>query len=386
MTRLGVLIVGSGPAGVSAAEAYRRAGGASTVAIVTPESCAPYRRLALSKGSFLQGRTGVYQLKLHTKQWFSRFAIDLVRNDAVVCIDVARRCVTTRAGRAMEFDQLVLACGARPKRLTVPGGDTALRLRSLRDGQILRAAAANAKTAVVIGAGFLGCEAAASLAFRGITTTLVDSEEVPQQTRFGSAAGERIGRILEESGVTVVGGAKISAVAPQGVLTENGAVIAGDLVLSAVGMTPRAELATPETGIRVVSDRIVVDEHMRTSIENVYAAGDVALAMHRIAGRHIEVGHWQDALTQGSIAGANAAGARESWSDVPEFGTTIGDHTLRFATWGDGYARARLVEKANGFVVWYETRGVAVGCLTSCADDDYRDARTRIRSRSAIPL
>lgn len=107
---------------------------------------------------------------------------------------------------------------------------------------------------------------------------------------------------------------------------------------------------------------------MRTSIANIYAAGDVVLAAHRIADRPVRVEHWQDAMTHGRIAGANAAGESRSWSEVPGFWTTIGTHTLKYLAWGDGYGRARLVEKENGFTVWYETNGIAVGVLTSEVD------------------
>ncbi|WP_175393679.1 NAD(P)/FAD-dependent oxidoreductase [Rhodococcus globerulus] len=383
MSNIGVLIVGSGPAGVAAAESFRKAGGTSAVTIVTTDSSRPCFRPPLSK-DFLRGDVSASEIELHTAQWFSDLGIELIRDDTVVSIDIHAQRATTHGGRSIFYAQLILASGADPKPLAVPGGHKALPLRSLHDAEVLRDAASGADTAVVVGAGFIGCEAAASLAHRGIATTLVTPDQVPQQKRLGFSAGERITDFLSEAGVQYVGGVKVSAVHGDSVRLDNGVSITTDVVLAATGVAPRTELVA-RTGISMAAERIAVDEHMRTSIANVYAAGDVALAINRIAGRRVLVEHWQDAITQGTIAGANAAGESSSWCEVPGFWTTIGDRTLKYAAWGDGYGRARLVEKEAGFSVWYETNGITVGILTLDADDDYAEGQNRIRSGAALP-
>lgn len=384
MSGAGVLIIGSGAAGISAAEAYRDAGGHRDVTVVSAEESEPYFRPSLSK-DFLQGLTHASATGMLPKQWFSDRAIDLIHGDTVISLDVRSQCAATSAGRRILYSHLILACGADPKRLSAPGGNDVAYLRTLRDAESLRRAAIEAESAIVIGAGFIGCEAAASLSLRGIVTTLLASDEVPQENRLGFAAGERIAGLLTEAGVRLVGDVKVSAVQKNIIRLDDGTSLAADLILSATGVLPRIELAA-RAGIRIVDGRIAVDEHMRTSIANVYAAGDVALAAHRIAGRPVRVEHWQDAITHGRIAGANAAGESRSWSEVPGFWTTIGTHTLKYSAWGDGYGRARLVEKENGFTVWYETNGIAVGVLTSEADCEFSEAQARIRAGATIPF
>jgi 3-phenylpropionate/trans-cinnamate dioxygenase ferredoxin reductase component len=124
---------------------------------------------------------------------------------------------------------------------------------------------------------------------------------------------------------------------------------------------------------------------MRTSAENVYAAGDVALAYNSTAGRSVAVEHWQDAVDQGEVAGASAAGQTAEWDGVPGFWTTIGEATLKYHAWGDGFERFRFVEHDDGFTVWYESDGAAVGVLTYNADDDYERGEDLIRRRAPIP-
>jgi NADPH-dependent 2,4-dienoyl-CoA reductase/sulfur reductase-like enzyme len=125
---------------------------------------------------------------------------------------------------------------------------------------------------------------------------------------------------------------------------------------------------------------------MRTSSQHVYAAGDVAFAYNADAGRPIAVEHWQDATDQGAVAGTNAAGGHAKWTGVPGFWTTIGDTTLKYHAWGDGYDRSRLIERDGGFTVWYEARGAAVGVLTCNVDDDYDLAEDLITAGKAPPV
>lgn len=124
---------------------------------------------------------------------------------------------------------------------------------------------------------------------------------------------------------------------------------------------------------------------MRTSAEGIYAAGDVALAHNGTAGRRIALEHWQDAVDQGEIAGNNAAGGDSEWAGVPGFWTTIGEATVKYHAWGDGYDRAYLVERGDGFTVWYESSGTLVGVLTHNGDDDYDRGEALIASRRPVP-
>jgi 3-phenylpropionate/trans-cinnamate dioxygenase ferredoxin reductase component len=377
-----LIIVGSGPAGVSAAEAFRQHNADDLVRILTDDPDLPYERPPLSK-EFLRGDAEAADAQLHPAQWFDDNAIELVRVSDIDAIDSSQQQVTA-GGNRYPYRSLVLACGAKPSPFPVPGGEKALQLRSLADAKSLRTAAAKASSAVVIGAGFIGCEAAASLAMRGVAVTLVAPHPVPQAKRLGENAGKRIVDLLRDVGVRYVGSVSVTGLTEGAVHLDDGVTIDCDLILAATGVKPQSALAA-SAGVKTSDGRIVVDSHMRTSVENIYAAGDVALAHNSTAGRAVAVEHWQDAVDQGQVAGAGAAGQAAEWDAVPGFWTTIGEATLKYHAWGDGFDRARLVEHDDGFTVWYQSDGAAVGVLTYDADDDYDRGEELIRRRQPIP-
>jgi NADPH-dependent 2,4-dienoyl-CoA reductase/sulfur reductase-like enzyme len=383
MDSTGLIVVGSGPAGLGAAEAFRKHNSRDPVHIVTEDPALPYARPPLSK-EFLRGEADSAEAELHPEQWFRDRNIELVRTKRVGGINRTQRYVSAAAQR-YSYHALVLACGAKPSPFPVPGGGRALQLRSLADATTLRDAAAQADSAVVIGAGFIGCEAAASLAMRGVATTLVAPDGAPQAKRLGEDAGSKILELLTEAGVRFAGSSSVSALSDGTVHLEGGDVINGDVILAATGVTPQAGLAA-DAGITTSDGRIVVDAQLRTSAENIFAAGDVALARNATAGRPLAVEHWQDAVDQGQIAGAAAAGQSGQWDSVPGFWTTIGDATLKYHAWGDGFDRARFIGHADGFTVWYEKGGATVGVLTHNADDDYDRGEDLIQKHRPIPL
>lgn len=379
----GLVVVGGGPAGVAAAEAFRGNQPHTPIRILTEDSAAPYYRPPLSK-EYLRGDGA--DIELHPADWFDERSITLSLDTAVVGIDTSTNSVVDASGNRYEYQWLVLACGARPKPLPVPGGESALLLRSLGDAARLRERAENASKAVVIGAGFIGCEAAASLAARGISTILLSPEPLPQKTRLGSAVGKRIVHLLADAGVSYAGGVGVTGLGDGEVHLDSGITITADLVLAATGVEPRAEVAD-SAGIKTDQGRIVVDEHQRTSVRNVFAAGDVALTHNSSAGRSLAVEHWQDAIEQGKVAGANASDdGTEVWDTVPGFWTTIGDATLKYHAWGDGFDSTRLIDRDDGFTVWYETDGKVVGVLTLNADADYDHAEGLIRRGDPAPV
>ncbi|MFY9918307.1 MAG: FAD/NAD(P)-binding oxidoreductase [Mycobacterium sp.] len=140
---------------------------------------------------------------------------------------------------------------------------------------------------------------------------------------------------------------------------DNGVTIRCDLVLAATGVRPQSGLAE-EAGLKIADSRVVVGADMRASAPDVFAAGDVATAFNATADRHISVEHWQDAVDQGEIAGVAAAGMDGQWDGVPGFWTTIGDATVKYHAWGDGYDRVRLIDRDDGFTAWYERDGATV--------------------------
>ncbi|WP_200828230.1 NAD(P)/FAD-dependent oxidoreductase [Mycobacterium sp. 3519A] len=357
----GFTAIGSGPAGLSAAETFRSKHPNIPVRILTNDPALPYAKPPLSK-EYLCGREA--KLDLHSAGWFVRNNVELIRGVTVDHIDLARQEVVTEGGRRYPYWHLMLGCGANAVPLRIPGGETALSLRSFADAVILRMAARSADSAVVIGGGLIGCEAAACLAEQGVPTTMVAAEQVPLQRRFGEQVGERVAKILSDNGVRFLGSTTVTRIDDAEVHLDSGGTLDGDVVVSATGVRPDPHLAV-DAGLETYDGRIVVDEHMHTSARNVYAAGDVALAYNVTAGRRIRAEHWRDAAQQGRVAGLTAAGHPAAWSKVPEFSCTIGESTLRYRGWGVAYDHARLEDHRDGFTVYYESGGDPVGVLTA---------------------
>ncbi|MDG4663760.1 FAD-dependent oxidoreductase [Mycobacterium sp. 236(2023)] len=376
MSNSGLLVIGSGPAGVAAAEAYRARRADSPVRVLTADTAPPYQRPPLSK-DFLRGETDEVDMAISRP-------FETTLEAKVTAIDVAARIVTAADVR-YEYDELVIACGASPQPLPVPGGEQALLLRSFDDAKRLRDVATSARTAVVIGAGFIGCEAAASLAIRGLSVTLIAPDELPQQKRLGDDAGARLRQLVEATGVRFAGKARVASIGDGHVHLEDGSTVQADLILAATGVKPNAALAEM-AGITLQNGRIPVGPDMRTAVDGVWAAGDVAFAVNTDAGRALAVEHWGDAMDQGEVAGSAAAGEDVQWSGVPGFWTTIGDTDVKYHAWGDGYQHSRLIDRDGGFTVWYESDGTVVGVLTCNADDDYESGEELITAGKPPPV
>jgi NADPH-dependent 2,4-dienoyl-CoA reductase/sulfur reductase-like enzyme len=368
-----LLVVGGGPAALAAAIGYRDHGGPGAVVLVSDDDTLPYLRPPLSK-DYLRGRTDEPDLPVEPVSTYAEKAIDVRLDVTVTALDTADRIAALADGTRIGYGQCVLATGATPAALPVPGADDpqVMTLRSLASARRLRAAAERARSAVVVGSGFIGCEAAASLARRGLDVTVVSTETLPQQARLGDEVGERIAGWLRAEGVTLIGGAEVSAIErARLVRVVDHDPVEGDLVLVAAGVEPLSALAAA-AGAPIENDRVVVDEHLRSGVAGLLAAGDVAYARNATAGRHLVVEHWGEADVMGRIAGTTAAGAEAVWDNAPGFWSEVGDRTLKYAAWGDGFDEVRLTDHGDGaFTAWYVRGGVIVGVATHEADDDY---------------
>jgi 3-phenylpropionate/trans-cinnamate dioxygenase ferredoxin reductase component len=381
-----LVVVGGGPAALEAARAYRGAGGDGEVVLVSADEHLPYNRPPLSK-DFLRGESAEGVLPLEDGGFYRRHGIMVRLRTRAQALDTGRRVVTLSGGEILSYGWCILATGASPKPLPVPGaeGSGVRYLRSRRQARELREAAAAARSAVVVGSGFIGCEAAASLARRGLAVTLVSMEDGPQAARLGEAASQVLRAWLEDDGVSLRLGVEVEAIEGGQVLLAGETSAEGDLLLVAGGVEPEVGIAA-EAGLAVEAGRVQVDEHMRSSVASVLAAGDVAFAFNAAAGRHLAVEHWGEALAMGRVAGQTAAGAEASWAEVPGFWSTIGDRTLKYAAWGDGFDDASLVDHGDGaFTVWYTQEGVTVGVLTHDADHDYEHGRRLVEQRQPPP-
>jgi 3-phenylpropionate/trans-cinnamate dioxygenase ferredoxin reductase subunit len=381
-----LVIVGGGPAALSTARAYRQAGGDGSVVILTPELTVPYQRPPLSKG-FLRDEVEDSELLIEPPDWYVQRRIEVRLGAEADTLDPAAQTITLGSGETLGYDACVLATGAEPAPLQVPGAteEWVLLLRSLATARVLRYRAETAKSAVVIGSGFIGCEAAASLAMRGLKVTMVTDEAIPHEARFGPEAGARIQGWLEELGVELVLGAAVEEIGEYSVLVPGRDPLKAELILMACGVEPRAGLAE-SAGLDVRDGRIVVDASMRTSAAGVLAAGDVVLANNAKADRHLAVDHWGDALEMGEVAGRTLAGEHAQWDVAPGWFSTIGSHTLKNVAWGDGFDEAQLVDHGAGaFTVWYGKAGTTVGVLTHERDADYETGRERVETGAPMP-
>jgi 3-phenylpropionate/trans-cinnamate dioxygenase ferredoxin reductase component len=381
-----LVIVGGGPAGMAAAQGFRDAGGRGAIAIVADEGRMPYRRPPLTK-ELLRGEAAESDLPLREESWLAANDVRLVAARAV-WLDARERVLTLAGERELRYETCVLAPGAEPRRLSVPGADdpgvrvlrTLDHLREL----VLRLVAGG--TVAVVGSGFIGCEIAASLRHRGHPVSLITDESAPQVARLGEGVAERLRGWLEEAGVAVCAGLPVKAIERDGtrlVVHADGMCVTADLVVMAVGVVPRLELAR-SAGLETPGGALAVNAAMRTELDGLLAAGDACLAYNDAAGRALRVEHWGDALGQGGVAGRTAAGADAAWREVPGFWSEIGEHTVKQASWGDGHETVTVTDHpGGGFTAWYERGDQLVGVLTHDADEDYERGRDLIARRAS---
>jgi NADPH-dependent 2,4-dienoyl-CoA reductase/sulfur reductase-like enzyme len=305
-------------------------------------------------------------------------------------LDAGRRRVLLSGGRELRYATCLLATGAEPTRLPIPGGDRPWVhvVRTVEHVQRLTTRLGEAARAVVIGSGFIGCEIAASLRARGHPVDLVSEEPVPNCGRLGEPQARIVQEWLTDAGVSTHLGAAVERIErADGAVTVTTARErqVGEVVVMATGVAPRSELAA-QAGLDLNGGAIPVSASMRTARDGLLAAGDVCLADNLAAGRPLRVEHWGDALGQGALAGQTAAGVEAGWDDVPGFWSTIGSRTLKYAAWGDGFDATRLHRDDDGaFVAWYGRRGTIAGVLAHDRDDDYDRGRELIAQGASWP-
>ncbi|MDQ1484130.1 MAG: 3-phenylpropionate/trans-cinnamate dioxygenase ferredoxin reductase component, partial [Actinomycetota bacterium] len=302
------VIVGASLAGAKAAETLRTEGFDGRVVLIGEETERPYERPLLSK-EYLRGEKPAAKLYVHDEGFYPDNNIELLTGTHVASLDLGEHKVTLQDGSRMPYSRLLLATGASPRTLPLPGVDLpgVRYLRRRGDSDALRDAILAASRVVVIGAGWIGSEVAASARQLGAEVAIVAPEAVPLERVLGPEIGEVYRKLHLEHGVDMQLSTQIEAIvgnsAAQGVRTTSGSVVEGDLVVVGVGVSPRDELAR-DAGL-TLENGIVVDEQLRTSAPDVFAAGDVAAAWNSRYDKRIRVEHWANALNQGVTAGHN---------------------------------------------------------------------------------
>jgi NADPH-dependent 2,4-dienoyl-CoA reductase/sulfur reductase-like enzyme/nitrite reductase/ring-hydroxylating ferredoxin subunit len=313
-----IVIVGGGAAGFAAAEMLRRQEFGGSIAMLSSEAAAPVDRPNLSK-DFLAGSAPEDWLPLRPDDYYAGAAIDLRLNAEVASIDTKARNVILSDGKTIGYDRLLLATGAEPLRLPIPGADQphVHVLRSLADCRAIIASVDGARRAIVIGASFIGLEAAAALRAREIEVHVVGLEARPMERVLGPAMGDFVRSLHEEHGVIFHLGDTVTGIDGKHATLKSGGVIEADVVVVGVGVRPRLALAE-KAGLAI--DRgVSVNACLETSVPGIYAAGDIARWPDPHSRDNIRVEHWVVAERQGQTAARNMLGQREVFDAVPFF-------------------------------------------------------------------
>ncbi|HEX6537242.1 MAG TPA: FAD-dependent oxidoreductase [Gemmatimonadaceae bacterium] len=321
-------IIGAGAAGSAAAEMLRREGYEGAIAMFDPDPSAPYDRPNLSK-DYLAGNAPEEWIPLRPDGFYAEHGIEVVRR-RVARLDARGKRVTLDDGSERAFDRLLLATGADPVRLSLPGADrpNVHYLRTLADSRAIIAAAEDARRALVMGASFIGLEVAASLRARGLEVHVVAPETVPFERILGREMGEFIQALHEEKGVHFHLGTTATGIGERTVELKNGESVPADLVVIGVGVRPTVALAE-EAGLTM--DRgVVVNDYLETSAPGVFAAGDIARWPDPHSGGRIRVEHWVVAQRQGQTAARNLIGAGEPFRAVPFFWSAHYDVSINY--------------------------------------------------------
>jgi NADPH-dependent 2,4-dienoyl-CoA reductase/sulfur reductase-like enzyme/nitrite reductase/ring-hydroxylating ferredoxin subunit len=337
-----VVIVGGGAAGFAAAETLRREGYQGPVTIVSDDDSAPYDRPNLSK-DYLAGTAQSEWMPLRAAEWYRDARIELLLGKRVAAIVPAKRQVRLDDGRSLEYGALLLATGASPVRLDIPGASLphVHYLRSMRDCESIIEHAKRAKGAVVAGASFIGLEVAASLTARGLNVHVVAPDAVPMERILGPDLGGFVRTLHEQHGVRFHLGQTLSEIGDRSVTLKDGNHLETELVVLGVGVRPNVQLAE-EAGLSL-DKGILVDEHLRTSVEGIWAAGDIARWPDRFSGERIRVEHWVVAERQGQTAARNILGRREPFRAAPFFWSQHYDVAINYVGYASSWDEANVV-------------------------------------------
>jgi len=311
-----VVIAGGGAAANACAEELRRQGYPGPITMVAGEGTFPVDRPNLSK-DYLAGTAPEDWVPLRGEDFYRAEKIEVRRGAEAVALDTGRRELKLSGGESIRYGALLLATGAEPIRLSLPGAEKALLLRTLADSKAIATRASAGRKAVVIGASFIGLEAAASLRARNVEVDVIAPEARPLERVLGAELGDFVRALHEEHGVRFHLGRKPARIEERAVALDDGSTLPADLVVMGVGVRPRLALAE-QAGLRL-DKGVAVDATLRTSAEGVWAAGDIARFPEARTGRGIRVEHWVVAERQGQHAARAMLGAKEPFREVPFF-------------------------------------------------------------------
>jgi len=382
------LIVGAGLAGAKAAETLRHEGFDGRLVLIGDETERPYERPPLSK-DFLRGESTETPY-VHPAAYYEEKNIELMTGSHVASIDSRAHEVSLEKGGSISYDRLLLATGAEPRGLDVRGADLdgIFYMRTVGDSKQIGARLEPGARVVVVGSGWIGAEIAASAREKGCEVTLLEMGELPLERVLGPELGQTYLDLHRDHGVeflpkTIVGRFEGSERVER-VVTMDGAAIDADLVVVGVGVAPRTELAE-NTGVEV-SNGIVADEHLETSMHGIFAVGDVANAYHPFYGRQVRVEHWANAQNQGQVVARAMLGEPATYDEIPYFFSDQYDAGMEYSGYATEWDRVVFRGDVRGreFVAFWLKKGRVVAGMNMNIWDVNDDIRELILGEKPI--
>jgi 3-phenylpropionate/trans-cinnamate dioxygenase ferredoxin reductase component len=379
--RVEYLLIGGFAAGYAAAE-LRKRGADGDILLVGREQDPPYERPPLSK-EYVRGEAKREDAYVNPESWYGENSVELRTGTNVMSLDVEGRTAKLQGGEEVGFEKALLATGANVNILRVDGAnlDRIHYLRTFGNSDNIRGDAEKADRVVLVGGSYIGCEVAASLKSKGTDCAIVMMEDVALSRTFGDEAGRWFHELLESKGIEIHGGETLAAFEgddhASAVVTESGKTIEGDLVIVGAGVNPDVMLAQ-RAGLEV-DDGVICDETLQTSVEGIYAAGDICSYDSRVHGRRLRVEHWDVAMQQGQHAARSMMGDAEPYEVVPYFFSDLADWVgLEYVgpatEWDEVIFRGD--RDAGEFAVFYIKDGKVAGALTVERSEELAHART----------
>jgi 3-phenylpropionate/trans-cinnamate dioxygenase ferredoxin reductase subunit len=384
-----IVIVGANLTGGTAALTLREAGFDGHIVLIGAETHPPYERPPLSK-EYLRGEKPFEKALLKPADHYGSIGIETRFGTVATRIDVESRRVELAGGALIPYDKVLVATGGRNRRFPIPGLDLdgVFDLRTVDDAERIRSAAAEARSAVVVGMGFIGAEVTASLRALGLDVTVVEPLPAPLFRVLGEDVGRSIEALHGDHGVNMIFSDSVESFEGNGrverVVTKGGLRLDCDLSIVGVGIEPVTDVVAG-TGVEL-ENGIVVDERCRTNVEGIYAAGDVANHFHPVFGRRMRVEHWQNAMRHGAHAARSMLGADDPYEEIHWFWSDQYDANLQYA--GHHMAWERLVVRGSipdrNFVAFYVNGGIVDAAAGLNRGRDVRRAMGIIKARTPV--
>jgi len=390
MKRERIVIVGASLSGGTAAASLREGGFDGEIHLIGEESHLPYNRPPLSKG-YLRGEERFADQLVHPEGTYAERDITLRLGRRAIGIDPQRKIVRLNGGEGIPYDRLVVTTGGRNRSLSVPGADLQgiFQLRTVEDCDRIRAAARPGSHAVVIGLGFIGSEVTASLRQLGVEVVAVEGHPVPLARVLGKEVGAVLADIHREKGVELILEDSVAAFEGAGtverVRTKKGRMLECGLVIAGIGIAPNSELLAAAGA--AVDNGVLVDERCRTSLPDVYAAGDVANHLHPIFGR-LRVEHWNNGQHQGRAAARSMLGVAEPYAYVHSFWSDQYEHVIEYVGFAADWDRLVFRGRPQGrkFLGFYMKNGIVRAAVGLNRGGDPEDPKPDGELRAAASL